>query len=156
VKPLLASCILQTPRLTREEMVGLPNRAARCRICQGHKIKVRLCLHVKRKLPRLLITGQCDLSRPACSRCKRLSLSCEYPDLQRGQIFVNRNLKNPRLKAVDVLSNHRKEERQLPWRCVFHVTQDYYQDISRQAEQSSPPPYKLRSCESSTAIIHLC
>ena len=33
-----------------------------------------------------------------------MSLSCEYPDLQRGQIFVNRNLKNPRVKAVDILS----------------------------------------------------
>lgn len=104
VKPFFGSWYTNTPHLAREKMVGLPNRAARCGICQGHKIKVRLCLHTKRKLHRLLITAQCDLSRPDCSRCKRLGLSCKYPDLQRGQIFVNRNLNNPRVKAVDILS----------------------------------------------------
>ncbi|PMD12332.1 hypothetical protein NA56DRAFT_756693 [Hyaloscypha hepaticicola] len=76
-------------------MVGLPNRAARCGICKRHKIK-------------------CDLLHPACSRCKRLNLSCEYPDLQRGQIFINRNIENPETKTIDVLSNTSTERRTKP------------------------------------------
>ena len=48
---------------------------------------------------------------PACSRCTRLNLTCEYPDLQRGQIFVNRNFENPQVKAIDILSNTTTENK---------------------------------------------
>jgi hypothetical protein len=91
-------------------MVGLPNRTARCGICKRHKIKV--CLSRENKPPlSFLIVGQCDLLHPACSRCKRLNLTCEYPDLQQGQIFINRSLENPEMKTIDVLSNTTRERK---------------------------------------------
>lgn len=42
-----------------------------------------------------------------------MNLSCEYPDLQRGQIFVNRNLKNPGVKALDILSTKTSEKKKV-------------------------------------------
>jgi hypothetical protein len=54
--------------------------------------------------------GQCDLSRPACSRCRRLGIMCEYLVPQQGQVFINRSVTNPFVKAVDVLSCAEKKK----------------------------------------------
>ncbi|KIN00042.1 hypothetical protein OIDMADRAFT_181273 [Oidiodendron maius Zn] len=70
-------------------MVGLPNRAGRCTICRRIKAK-------------------CDLSRPACLRCRRLGLRCEYLVIQQGQIFINRSVTDPFVSAVDIFSNAAK------------------------------------------------
>jgi hypothetical protein len=40
-----------------------------------------------------------------CSTCGRLGLRCEYLVLRPGQLFINRSVANPLVKAVDVLSN---------------------------------------------------
>jgi hypothetical protein len=68
----------------------------------------------KELLLEFLTIAQCDLLRPACSRCKRLRLVCDYPDLQHGQIFVNRNMRNPRAKAVDIISTTTTEKKHKP------------------------------------------
>lgn len=51
------------------------------------------------------LSGQCDLTRPACSRCRRLGLGCEYLVPQHGKVFVNRSVTNPHVTAVDIFSN---------------------------------------------------
>ena len=69
-----------------EQMVGLPDRVGRCTTCKRRKVK-------------------CDLSRPACSRCSRLGLRCEYLIPLQGQTFINRTVTNPFVKAVDIFSD---------------------------------------------------
>jgi hypothetical protein len=70
-------------------MVGLPNRTGRCTTCMHKKVK-------------------CDLSRPACSRCRRRGLRCQYLISQQGQLFINRTAVNPFVKAVDIVSDVNK------------------------------------------------
>ena len=53
----------------------------------------------------LTFLKQCDLARPACSRCRRLGLRCEYLVRQQGQVFINRSVAHPFVKAVDIFSN---------------------------------------------------
>jgi hypothetical protein len=55
---------------------------------------------------------QCDLSLPACSRCRRLGHRCEYLISRHGQVFINRNMTNPSVNAVDIFSN--KDKAKLP------------------------------------------
>jgi hypothetical protein len=40
-----------------------------------------------------------------CLRCRRIGLRCEYLISQHGQVFINRTLTNPFVKAVDIFSN---------------------------------------------------
>jgi hypothetical protein len=54
--------------------------------------------------PFLTFLDQCDLLRPACSRCRRLGLRCEYLKPPQGQVFINRSVTNPFVKAVDIFS----------------------------------------------------
>jgi hypothetical protein len=56
-------------------------------------------------VPLLTFQKQCDLSRPACSRCRRQGYRCEYLTLQHGQVFINRSVANPFVKAVDIFSS---------------------------------------------------
>jgi hypothetical protein len=55
--------------------------------------------------PFLTFLEQCDLSRPACSRCRRQGLRCVYLVPQQGQVFINRSVANPFVRAVDIVSN---------------------------------------------------
>jgi hypothetical protein len=86
-------------------MVGLPNRTGRCTICKRMKVKVIMLFSQQNNAPFLTFLIQCDLSRPACSRCRRSGFRCEYLTLQHGHVFINRNVANPFVKAVDIFSS---------------------------------------------------
>ena len=58
------------------------------------------------------IAEQCDLLRPSCSRCQRMGFSCEYFNPHQSQVFINRSVTNPFVKAADVFS--KAEKRALP------------------------------------------
>lgn len=75
-------------------MVGPPNRTGRCNIfIKCMKVKALSSGH-KMSAP-FWPYKQCDLSRPTCSRCRRLGLRFEYIIAQQGYVFINRSVTNP-------------------------------------------------------------
>jgi hypothetical protein len=118
-------------------MVGLPNRTGRCIICQRMKVK-------------------CDLSRPACSRCRRLGLRCEYLIPQQAQVFINRTVSNPFVKAVDVLSEAGKPklaENQGPKEAI--PSRECHCEILKLSISKAPDPAPVHMMQLLSAFIEV-